>query len=517
MKSLSRALCLVLVLLAGLSVRSHAASRNVLLVIADDLGADSLAMLNNAVGSRQPPTPTLESLRSKGVLFRRCYSHPTCSPSRASMMTGRFPFRHGIGYAIASPSDPQLQPGERTLAKVFSGQPEPRIRHAQLGKWHMSYGNDDPRTIGGWEHFAGSIAGAIPNYDRWPKVVDGDLTAAYSVYATTDCVDDARAWISGKGTNRWMLWLAFNAGHTPLHKPPRNLHSYDALPDSAAVAQTNPRPYFEAMIESLDTELARLLQVVNLEETTVVFVGDNGSTGAVIQPPYASDRAKGTLYEGGTRVPMIIAGAGVASPGRTSDAVLHLTDVYATILDLAGVPSDQWVAAGSRVDSRSVAPIVRNEPFAPLMPGVLSENFSSSIPDNVAGRMTVDERYKLIQFKTGAMEFYDLRNDPQEAVNLLASGTPGGEAGDAFRRMKQWLANWSEPPELTGATVGESGFRVSAKQAMGITLVLERASTPAGPWQAVSGGTRTVDADVVTWTDASSVGDGFYRVVTSVP
>jgi len=514
MNCFHRLFVLLLVLMPLLAPgRCLAAGRNLLLVIADDLGADSLAMLNLDPSARQAPTPTLEMLRSKGVLFRRCYSHPTCSPTRASLLTGRYPFRHGIGYAIANPSDPQLRAEEWTLPKAIG----PGYRHAQLGKWHLSYGNDDPRAIAGWSHFAGSIAGAIPNYDRWPKVVDGTLTAGYSTYATTDCVDDARTWISGQGTNRWLLWLAFNAAHTPLHKPPRNLHSYDALPDSAAVAQTNPRPYFEAMVESLDTELGRLLEAVDLSETTVVFVGDNGSTGAVIQPPYSSSRAKGTLYEGGLRVPMIIAGADVVSPGRTSDAVLHLTDVYATLLDLAGVPPDQWAKAGSRIDSRSFAAIARNEPFSPSLAGVLSENFSSAIPDDVAGRMAVDARYKLIQFKTGTMEFYDLLADPLEQTNRIALIAGDAGATEAVTRLKGWLATWAEPPVLTAAGMEAGGFRVSAQQPMGITLSLERSGRPDGGWTSVVGAVRTVEADRVTWLDPDGGGEAYYRVVTMVP
>lgn len=505
-------------LLFLVGVRLLGAGGNVLLLVVDDLGADGLAMLNPDSAARQPPTPNLDALRSQGVLFRRCYSHPTCSPSRASMLTGRYPFRHGIGYAIASPSDPQLKPGELTIPKVLAS--VDRVgghAHAHLGKWHLSYGNDDPRTVAGWSHFAGSIAGAIPNYDRWPKVVDGVLTAGYSVYATTDLVDDALHWIQGQGTNRWVLWVAFNAGHTPLHKPPSELHSYDGLPDSAVVAQANPRPYFESMIQALDTELGRLLTVVDLTVTTVIVVGDNGSTGAVIQPPYSPSRAKGTLYEGGIRVPLLVAGAEVRSAGRASDAVVHLTDLYATILELVGMAPSQWQPEGNRVDARSLVPIVHDEAFAPLLGGVLSENFSASIPDDVAGRTAIDARYKLIQFRTGLLELYDLAADPQEKTNLLAAGSLPADAGIALARLKGWLATWAEPPVVRTTLVGVDRLELGAEEAMGQTLRLEQAPEPGGPWtDAVTTATARAGGRV-TWTVGGGGGSTLFRVVTSVP
>jgi arylsulfatase A-like enzyme len=150
-------------------------------------------------------------------------------------------------------------------------------------------------------------------------------------------VNDALQWISQRGTNSWFLWLAFNAGHTPFHKPPNELHSSDALPGTAIHINANPRLYYEAMIEAMDTEMGRLLTNmtrtnanVSLTNTMIIFLGDNGTPRQVIQPPYSASRAKGTLYEGGIRVPLIVAGAGVISPNRVSTEVVHCVDLFAT-------------------------------------------------------------------------------------------------------------------------------------------------------------------------------------------
>ncbi len=134
------------------------------------------------------------------------------------------------------------------------------------------------------------------------------LTTNHTVYATTDNVNDAIEWISEQ-TDPWFVWLAFNAPHGPLEVPPTNLHSYGEFD-----VDGNERRCFEAMVEALDRETGRLLDFIgtNLTNTTVILMGDNGTTGGLIQPPYSPSRGKGMLYQGGIKVPLIIAGADVA-------------------------------------------------------------------------------------------------------------------------------------------------------------------------------------------------------------
>lgn len=515
---------MVLVLLSALMLSAWLipqarAAGKVLLIIADDLGADSLAMLNSDPGSRQPPTPTLDSLRSRGVLFRNCHSHPTCSPARASMLTGRYPFRHGIGYAIAGETDPVLRATEQTIPRVLSAAGSAGPRHAAFGKWHLGGSATAPNDVGGWGHFSGSIAGALPSYDHWPKVVDGSTEPNHSVYATTDVVDDAAAWIRERGTAPWLAWVAFNAGHVPLHKPPGELHSYDGLPSGPAGPITNPRPYFEAMIEAMDTEIGRLLRAVDLNETTVVFVGDNGTAGGTIQAPYVADRAKGTLYEGGLRVPLLVAGAGVTHPGRESAELVHLTDLFATLLELAGADLASAPLTGVRVDARSLLPILRDEPFRPSLPAILSENFDDGLPAEVAGRAVIEDRFKLIQFATGAFELYDLLADPLEATNLLATAPVASETAAALNRLKGRLANWVEPPRLSSPGLAEGRFEVRVTPVTGIVFQLQRgaAGAPTG-WATLSDATRRVDHGLEVLGDPAPVSDhAVYRVVATVP
>ena len=133
---------------------------------------------------------------------------------------------------------------------------------------------------------------------------------------------------------------------TPFHNPPINLHSYGANP------ATNLLKY-RAAVEAMDTEIGRLLMSINPATTTVIFMGDNGTPGQVIQPPYDSTHAKDTLFEGGIRVPLIIRGPGI-TPGRTSDALVHAVDLFSTQLALTGVPLPTTVT----LDSRSLDPLL---------------------------------------------------------------------------------------------------------------------------------------------------------------
>src|SRR4029079_9864202 len=116
----------------------------------------------------------------------------------------------------------------------------------------------------------------------------------------------------------------------------------------------HPRPYFEAMVEAMDTEMGRLLAAVNRTNTHIIFLGDNGTAGQVVQPPFPSTRAKDTLYEGGTHVPFIISGPGVVSPGRTNSTMVNMVDVFATILELAGINVSATIPAGVTIDSQSL-------------------------------------------------------------------------------------------------------------------------------------------------------------------
>lgn len=432
MPHLMRSFLYPLLALACVATSLNAQPGNILLIIADDFGADSFP-LTAGVGASLPPMPNISALKNSGVLFSKAYAQPVCSPTRACILTGRHPFRTGIGAQLEGATSPQLQASEFTLPEAFAANPALGYSLGMFGKWHLNAGagtNDTPRTIGGWPHFAGSINGALPDYSAWTKITNG-VSAATTNYATTDAINDTIAWIAGQGSSPWFAWVALNAPHSPLHQPPLDLHSYDSA------AATN-RNFYEAMCEAMDTEVGRLLAGLNLAETTVIFISDNGTPSNLIQTPYSAAHSKGTLYDGGVRVPLIIAGKGVVSPNRTSTQPVHCVDLYSTILDLAGISVSATQPAGNPIDSVSLLPILQNSTAASRY--LFVEQFSSTLSTNVSGQAVIDEAgYKLIQFDDGHEEFYKTSTDTNEATTLL--GNVGITSTDqaAFAALKLQL------------------------------------------------------------------------------
>ena len=127
---------------------------------------------------------------------------------------------------------------------------------------------------------------------------------------------------------------------------------------------TPPRPYYEAMIEAVDTELGRLLQAVDLATTTIIVIGDNGTPAAVLAKPYNADHGKSTPYEQGIRVPMMAAGFGVTS-GVVLDQLVAAVDLYPTILQLAGIDYRTVQPDGIKVDGVSPCPLTQRHQYLP--------------------------------------------------------------------------------------------------------------------------------------------------------
>ncbi len=196
------------------------------------------------------------------------------------------------------------------------------------------------------------------------------------------------------------------------------------------------------MAEALDTEIGRLRAGVDLATTTVVFVSDNGTTGSVIAPPYPASKSKSTVYQGGVRVPLLVAGAGVASPGRLVPALANTVDLYPTILELAGIDPAAVVPAGTKLDGVSLLPYIRDVAHPNPRRWAYAERFRP-VYNQGYQRAIRNARYKLIERASGSREFYDVVADPFETANLL--GRPLTEAqrtnlGDLDRQLDQLLA-----------------------------------------------------------------------------
>ncbi len=406
---------------------------NILVVVLDDIGIEALTAYGE--GLQPAPTPNLDQLAAEGVLFRYAYGNPLCSPTRATLQTGRYAFRTGIGHLVKTGTW-ALQPSEVTLPKML-GAARSRYRCAAFGKWHLgnqANGHTRAPNIAGWPHFEGVLANT--GYFNWPRVTNG-LLQWTSGYITSSDVDSARAWI-GARNDPWLCYVAFTTAHVSYHAPPSHLHSF-TLPNPAPVAGEDPLPYFHAMIEAMDTELGRLLRSVDLDTTTVVVVGDNGSEAQVVKHPFNAQQNKGTIYEGGTRVPLIIRSPHVVSPGREVTAMVNTTDLFDTVAELADV--DLASLNLPKRDSVSMVPYLLERNRAPIRTHTLSEKFKPPGfgPYTLVHRALRDDRYKLATFDSKPDELYDLLLDPHESSPLdLTSLSP--RQSQAYASLQTALA-----------------------------------------------------------------------------
>jgi arylsulfatase A-like enzyme len=499
----------------------HAAD-NILLIIADDFGVDSCPLTNTVPPAASLPSmPNLTTLKSSGVLFRNAYAQPLCSPSRATMLTGRHPFRHGIGVAIGGTNIAELQASEFTLPHAFAANPSLGYQCAAFGKYHMNAGlvNDTPRSIAGFSYFAGTIEGEVADYSNWTKIVvpsTGSPTVATSTtYATTDTTDEAINWIAAQGAAPWFAWVAFHAPHKPFHIPPQSLHAYGTGPLTA-------RQKFEASAQALDTELGRLLAAVNLANTHVIFIGDNGTDADVIQPPYSSAHAKGTLYEGGTRVPLVIAGPAVVNPNRESLAPVHCVDLYATILELAGINVATTQPSANPIDSHSVRPILQDTENTALIGRrfAFSERFASPADPEDGAALRDDLGYKLIRFNAALLgeELYRISTDVNESNNLLPTPPTIAALGSYYGLTMQFgnfTATPATAPEVADLQWIGADFSLRITETSATSYTLLRSTTlDYGTWLPVSGVTIVDEGATRLFTDPAATGTNvFYRVL----
>jgi arylsulfatase A-like enzyme len=394
--------------------QAHASDHrpNILLVIADDMGVDASPCY--PVGDQKPNMPVLEELCRTGVVFENVWSNPECSPTRATILTGRYGFRTGVTAAVLKTGGTGIRLDELSIQRLLDQRLASRYTHAVLGKWHLSDGDNggpsNPELMG-----VGHYAGIMKNGDywRWDRTEDGK-TREIEGYATTVFTDEAIDWVSEQEPP-WFLWLAYTAPHDPFHLPPKKLHTRHNLSGDSGDIAASPLPYYLAMMEAMDSELGRLLASLQPEErenTTVIFVGDNGTPGEVIQPPYDKYRAKSTIFQGGIHVPLIVAGAGVTRKGHRNAALINTTDLFATIADLAGT--------GTRRSGDSIS-------FRHLLngdSGQQREYVYAEFHDEYRawrnGWAIRDERFKLVELGSGR-RLFDLIEDPFEMRDLLDS------------------------------------------------------------------------------------------------
>lgn len=375
---------------------------NILLVIADDLGKD--ATPNYQEGTVKPNMPTLQALMNNGITFENLWSYPVCTPTRASILTGKY----GIHTNVLEVGD-VISTAETSVQSFIDVNTGNEYATAIVGKWHLSINANDPITMG-VDYYAGLLTGGVQSYTNW-NLTENGVTNTSTEYTTTKFTDLAINWINDQ-TKPWFLWLAYNAPHTPFHLAPVNLHSQGNLPTDQASIDANPMPYYMSAIEAMDSELGRLLSSLSAEErnnTIVIFIGDNGTPNQVAQAPYSPMRAKGSIYQGGVNVPMIIAGTGVNRMGAREYALVHTTDLFSTIATIAGV---------------NISEINNSVSFFELLSddNASSRNFVYTERSNNGISYTIrNADYKLIVNENGTEQLYRIATDPYEGTNLIGT------------------------------------------------------------------------------------------------
>jgi len=373
---------------------------NILLIIVDDMGLDATPNYN--IDGIKPNMPILQSLMSNGIKFNNLWSYPLCTPTRASILTGKYGFRTevtNVGQNLSS--------NEQSIQNYLDGM-NSGYSHAVIGKWHLSGDISHPNAIG-IDEYTGVLGGGVQSYWNW-NLVENIQSSKSTEYTTTKFTDLAINWI-GSQNQPWFLWLAYNAPHTPFHLPPSELYRQVGLASDQSSIDANPLPYYLAMLEAMDTEMGRLINSMSQEErdnTFIVFIGDNGTPNQVVQT-YPNRRAKNSLYQGGVNVPMVISGKNVERKGVEEEALLSTTDLFATIAGIAG---------------STISEINDSKNFKSMFnaPGITVRDYVySEIGDDINNldHTIRNDKYKLMKFSSGNEALYHLAEDPLESINLL--------------------------------------------------------------------------------------------------
>ena len=380
---------------------SQQQSPNILLIIADDMGIDSTPGFG--INEDLPSTPTLDSLREKGLSFTNCWAAPQCSPTRAAIMSGKYGIKTGV---MRPPLI--LETSHTSLFTKIKEQSITDYSMGLIGKWHIGgsgTSNYSHPKDSGVPYYEGVFTSQVDDYYNWTKVNSEENEEQVNEYVTAHLTNNAISWIDDQ-TKPWFLWLAHVAPHAPFQTPPEGTYT---------TSPTNNRTTYLSMVESMDYEINRLLESMDddtLENTVIIFIGDNGTPGQA-NNFWPNGHAKSSIYEGGIRVPLIITGKSVERVNEVEASLVQATDLHATILELAGVP-----LLGGTDNSLSLKPVLSFE-------NQVSKkiNYTDYESSNTELWATRNETYKLIEDENGREEFYNIITDIKEETNLIGNLT----------------------------------------------------------------------------------------------
>jgi arylsulfatase A-like enzyme len=405
---------------------------NIVLIVVDDWGWTDLG----CYGSKYYETPNLDRLASQGIRFTQAYSACTvCSPSRAAILTGKYPARLHItdwipGHKILNqklrPPDwtQHLPHQETTIAEAIK---PAGYMTAAIGKWHLGGPQYWPETQGFDRSVAGTDKGSPPAYFSPYKIATLPDGPAGEYLTDREC-NEAIRFMEENRDKPFFVYLPHHAVHTPLQAKKEKIAKYRDKPDAQG------DPVYAAMVESLDESAGTIMRKIDelgiANRTVVMITSDNG--GLLRSTSNAPLRAgKGTVYEGGVRVPLIIRWPGVVRAGSICDVPVMGIDLHPTALDIAGVKTGE-------VDGLSLLPLLKGGKA--LKRDALFWHYPHYHNQGASPYSAIRERdLRLVEFhEDGKIELYDLAADISEK-NDLAKSRP-----DVANRLRKRLASWRQ-------------------------------------------------------------------------
>jgi arylsulfatase A-like enzyme len=424
-----------------LPAEADAPKPNIVIIVADDLGWKDVGYHGGYIA-----TPNLDRLATEGLQLENWHVAPLCSPTRAGLMTGRWPIRYGMGESVITPWRKWgLPTTEHTIADLLAA--AGYERRGAVGKWHLGHYKKELLPLNrGFTSFYGLYNGA---FDYFTHKREGELdwhrnfeTSRDEGYSTDLIGREAAIFIDKSPSDEpFFLYVPFNAPHNPMQAKAADLAKY-------ANVKEEKRRIYAAMVDSMDQAIGVVLEALEknkvADNTFVLFFSDNGAISWGNNKPWRS--GKGSVYEGGVRTPALVRWpAGGLSGGGRVDGMMGMIDVYPTIKRLVGVTSKD----PNRLDGIDVLDVMRAKKKAPVRDWF--SYIAQSRPDQMA---VCDDTWKLVVTKgsvldvildggggkTAVVELFRLDRDPAESRNVLKDH-PGVAAAmlkrlQTFRRLK---------------------------------------------------------------------------------
>jgi arylsulfatase A-like enzyme len=420
---------------------------NVVLIVIDDLGQRDLA----CYGSTFYKTPNIDKMAKDGLRFTDYYAAcPVCSPTRASILTGRYPQRMNITDWIPGRKDMpeqrlnrpairnELPLDEVTIAAVLQ---KAGYATGHIGKWHLGGKGFEPTKHGFDLNIAGDETGTPRSYfapfENKTGKMPGLEKAEEGEYLTDRLALEAEKFIEANKSKPFFLYLPHYGVHTPLRAKQAIIDKYKVTPTHGK--QSNPT--YAAMVESMDEAVGRVLKKLDdlklSDNTLVLFTSDNGGLATLEGMPFAPTfnaplrEGKGYLYEGGVRVPLIAKWPGKIKPGSTTDQVACSIDLFDTILAATGTKCD------SKRDGVSLLPVFKGERLSQREIYWHYPHYANQ--GSRPGAAVRFQEFKLIEYyEDGRRELFNLSKDPSESRNLIndnpAIATSLAESLDKWRK-----------------------------------------------------------------------------------